>query len=32
LEGKTTSRIFALSHENIAAHNIFIDDNFNITG
>ena len=32
LEGKTTSRVFALSHENIAAHNIFIDDDYNVTG
>jgi hypothetical protein len=30
-EGKTTSRNFVLSHENLFDHNIFIDENFNVT-
>ncbi|OOQ90818.1 hypothetical protein PEBR_02736 [Penicillium brasilianum] len=31
-EGKDTNTVWVNSHENLRAHNIFVDDDFNVTG
>jgi hypothetical protein len=32
VEGKNTNTVWVNSHENLRAHNIFVDDSFNVTG